>query len=63
MSTKYLYCVTTVDIDGPQSHTVRDTKLRKHTDTNRLKIVKSQLIRTSSKVTFNSIFTSEIFTT
>jgi len=61
MSTKYLYCVTTVDIDGPQSHTVRDTKLRKHT--NRLKIVKSQLIRTSSKVTFNGIFMSEIFTT
>ena len=47
----------------PGSHTVRNTKLRQHTDTKRLNTVKSQLIRTSSKVAFNSIFTAEIFTT
>ena len=47
----------------PGSHTVRNTKLRQHLDTKRLNTVKSQLIRTSSKMTFNSIFTAEIFTT
>jgi len=47
----------------PGSHTVRNTKLRQHLDNKRLNTVKSQLIRTSSKMTFNSIFMSEIFTT
>jgi len=51
------------NVDMDHTHSQRDTKLGEHNDIKRLNIVKSQLIRTSSKMTFNGIFMSEIFTT